>query len=169
MFPPDVVEVYERLKPKLGEDETKTLLRFVEDRTVHLVRDEIAKGLATKDDIAPLATRAEVAAIRTDMATRAEVAAIRTDMATRAEVASLREEMARMREDMDKIRAEMFGFREATVKEFASVRVEMVGLKQEIRDVERRMRLYVVVLAALIIATNPRVLDFLTGLLGIAR
>jgi len=86
----DVVEVYELLKPKLGEEESRALLRFVEDRTVHLVRDEIAKGLATKEDIA--------------------------------------------------------------------------RLEREIWQ----LRLYVVAIGALIIITNPRVLDLLGKLLGIA-
>jgi len=96
----------------LGEDETKTLLRFVEDRTVHLVRDEIAKGLATKDDIA---------AVKDDI--------VNLEKAVRADIAAMR---------------------------------------QENRDVEWRTRLYVVAVAALIVATNPRILDLLTRLVGLA-
>lgn len=61
----NVVEVYELLKPKLGEQESKALLHFIEDRIAHLVRDEIAEGLATNEDIAALgrATRKEAGAL----------------------------------------------------------------------------------------------------------
>jgi len=41
--PVDAVEVYQRLKPKLGQEETKLLVRFVE-KTVTI-------GVATKQDL----------------------------------------------------------------------------------------------------------------------
>ncbi|HID64620.1 MAG TPA: hypothetical protein EYP49_18035, partial [Anaerolineae bacterium] len=96
MLTADAVEVYELLKPKVGEQEAKSLLHFIEDRTIHLVRDEIAKGLATKADMAELkediarletATKADIARLET--ATKADMAEIRTEMATKADIARL--------------------------------------------------------------------------------
>ncbi|MFQ6016492.1 MAG: hypothetical protein ACE5NP_13740, partial [Anaerolineae bacterium] len=64
MLAADTVEIYELLKPKLGEQEAKSLLHFIEDRTVFLVRDEIAKGLATREDV--LAVKEDIGALKRD-------------------------------------------------------------------------------------------------------
>lgn len=103
----DVVEIYELLRPKLGEEESKALLHFVEDRTIHLVQDEMAKGLATKEDIS------------------------------------------------------------AVKEDVAAVKADITALERDILAFEWRTRLYLVAIGALIVVTNPRVLDLLVRLLGI--
>lgn len=52
MLTANAVDVYDLLKPRIGEKESKSLLHFIEEQSVHLVREEIAKGVATKEDIA---------------------------------------------------------------------------------------------------------------------
>ncbi|MEW5766405.1 MAG: hypothetical protein AB1797_02090 [bacterium] len=51
MLTANAVDVYDLLKPRIGEQESKSLLHFIEEQSVHLVREEISKGVATKEDI----------------------------------------------------------------------------------------------------------------------
>jgi hypothetical protein len=89
----DAIGVYELLKSKIGEQEAKALLRFIEEKPPRFIPEEAARWLATKEDLAKL---------------------------------------------------------EVTIRE-------------EIW----RTRLYLVAIGALIILTNPKVLEFLGRLLGI--
>lgn len=123
MMHADVVDLYELLKPKLGEQESKALLHFVEDGTIDLVQAEIAKGLATKDDIA---------ALQNNIA--------RLEQATKADIASLRDEIVRL---------------ERATKD------EIVRLEKEMLTFKWQMRFYLLAIAALIVLTNPRVLDLI--------
>lgn len=107
MLTADAVEVYELLKPKVGEQEAKSLLRFIEDRTIHLVREEIAKGLATKADIT-----------------------------------ELKEDIADLKKDI-------------------------IRLEKEILTAKWQTRVYLVAIGALILLTNPKVLDLLGKLVGL--
>ncbi|MDI6793508.1 MAG: hypothetical protein QME81_11695 [bacterium] len=100
MLSATAVDIYELLKPKLGQDESKYLIHFIEDRTVSLVQEEIAKGVATKEDIAKLDQK-------------------------------------------------------------------ITNLEKELLDFKWQIRLYVVILGALILVTNPKVLDLVGKLLGI--
>jgi len=133
MMRADVVDLYELLKPKLGEQESKALLHFVEDRTITLVQDEIAKGLVTKDDLARLerATKEEFASLRADIA--------RLEHATKEDIVRL----------------------ERATKE------DIVRLEKEMLTFKWQMRVYLLAIAALIVLTNPRVLDLTARLLGI--
>jgi hypothetical protein len=69
----------------------------------------IEKTMATKEDLAGLATKEDIAAIRDEMATKDDLAAIRNEMATKddlkAEVGALRSEMhiefAKLRKELN--------------------------------------------------------------------
>jgi phage-related tail protein len=80
---PTVLELYEKLKPKLGEEEARSLLEFIET--------SVDQRAATKADLQ-----------RTESALREEL---------HVTAASLREELhataASLREEMHKIRAEL--------------------------------------------------------------
>jgi hypothetical protein len=89
----NAIEVYELLKSKIGEQEAKALLRFIEEKSLRFMPEEAARWLATKEDLAKLE----------------------------------------------------------------------VAIREEIW----RTRLYLVAIGALIILTNPKVLEFLGRLLGI--
>jgi len=155
MLTANVVEVYELLKPKIGEQETKSLLRFIEDRTVFLVRDEMAKGLATKEDVAAL--KEDIAAVKDDIAAVKKDLA-RLEMATKEDIARL--EMA-TKEDITRLER-------TTREEIVRLDKKIIELNQEVRNLEWRMRIYLVAIGALIVVTNPKVLDLLGKLTGFA-
>ncbi|MEW5768346.1 MAG: hypothetical protein AB1797_12130 [bacterium] len=122
MLSATAVDVYELLKPKLGQNESKNLIHFIEDRTVSLLQEEIAKGVATKEDIA------------------------RLEKATREDFVNLKENFANLEKAM---------------------RGDIARLEKELLDFKWQTRLHVVILGALILFTNPKVLDLVGKLLGI--
>ncbi|MFQ6058088.1 MAG: hypothetical protein ACE5MB_04295 [Anaerolineae bacterium] len=170
MLTADAVELYELLKPKIGEEEAKALLHFVEDRTLYLVRDEIAKGLATKEDIN--AVKEDISAIKDDIATR---------LATREDLRAVKEDVMAVKEDVMAVKEDI-ATRLATKEDFRAVKEDVMALKEditavkgdiarlekEILDLRWQTRLYLIAIGALIIITNPAVLDFLGKLLKIA-
>jgi|GEM_PF-4661238 len=202
MMRADVVDLYELLKPKLGEQESKALLHFVEDRTITLVQDEIAKGLVTKDDLARLerATKEEFASLRADIArlehaTQEEFASLRADIvrlehatkediarlerATQEEFASLRADIARLehatKEDTVRLeratKEDIARLERATKEDIVrlerATKEDIVRLEKEMLTFKWQMRVYLLAIAALIVLTNPRVLDLTARLLGI--
>ena len=94
---PTLLELYEKLKPKLGEEEARALLEFVEA--------SVERRAATKEDL----RRAE-AALKEDLL-RAE-AALKEDL--RRTEAALREEIHRLDQKIDATKADLikwtFGF-----------------------------------------------------------
>jgi hypothetical protein len=113
------VAMYERLKPHLGEEDSKALLDYVDDR--------ISGEVATKEDVANV--RTEVANVKT------EVANLRTD--TKEDVANLRNEMLQMK----------------------------IELKEEIW----KLRILILVVLAVNILLNPKLLELVGQLLGVAK
>jgi predicted RNase H-like nuclease (RuvC/YqgF family) len=129
MFPAEIVKVYEMLKPRLGDQETTVLLDFIEDRTVHIVKDEIAKGLATKADLAELgdrlvkASKADTAELRGELT--ADTAELRGELT--ADIAELRDELARIKDVM------------ATKAGIAELRGELTEVKSAVTTLEKEM------------------------------
>jgi hypothetical protein len=80
---PSVLELYEKLKPKLGEDEARALIEYVET--------SVEQRAATKADLQEAVSRVEVSL-------REEI--------HKAE-SSLRGETHRVREDMQSLRADL--------------------------------------------------------------
>jgi len=180
MLTANVVEVYELLKPKIGEQETKSLLRFIEDRTVFLVRDEMAKGLATKEDVAAL--KEDIAAVKDDIAAVKKDLA-RLEMATKEDVAALKEDIAAVKKDLARLematkediarlematKEDITRLERTTREEIVRLDKKIIELNQEVRNLEWRMRIYLVAIGALIVVTNPKVLDLLGKLMGFA-
>lgn len=166
MLTANAVEVYELLKPRIGEQEAKSLLRFIEDRTAYLVRDEMAKGLATKEDIA--AVKEDIAAVKEDIirlerATKEDIA--RLEGATKEDIAGVKNDIAHLeRATKDDIAR----LEKAAREEIVRLDKRIIELSQELRNLEWRMRVYLVAIGALIVVTNPKVLDFLGKLIGLA-
>jgi len=94
---PTLLELYEKLKPKLGEEEARALLEFVEA--------SVERRAATKEDL-----RRTEAALKEDLL-RAE-AALKEDL--RRTEAALREEIHRLDQKIDATKADLikwtFGF-----------------------------------------------------------
>jgi hypothetical protein len=139
-MPVGTVEVYERLKSRLGEEETKVLLSYVE---------ETARGAAaTKEDL--LETKA---ALKEEI--RASDAALREEI--RASDAALREEMVARFEK---------GEREvASLKEQIAVIKVTMATKEDVHQI----RVLGVIILAAVVLLNPRVLEIIGNLLGVAR
>jgi hypothetical protein len=72
------IDIYEQIKDKLGEKESRNLIAFVEER-----RKQDLEHLATKADLEQLrlATKADLAEVRTDVEkVRVDVEKLRADM-----------------------------------------------------------------------------------------
>jgi len=91
---PTVLELYEKLKPKLGDEEARSLLEFIES--------SVEQRAATKADL-----QQAVSSLREEL--HLAVASLREEM--RQGDASLREEMrqgdASLREEIHKVRADL--------------------------------------------------------------
>jgi hypothetical protein len=79
------VEVYEKLKPSLGEEGTKALLAYMEET--------VGGNVATKEDLHTL--REEMSVLREEMSVRfekveGEIAVIKATMATKEDIHQLR-------------------------------------------------------------------------------
>lgn len=123
------LKVYETLRGKIGEEESRTLIEWVEE--------SIESGAATKADIAVLqermATKADLTALKEGMTTKVDL----EGMATKADLEVLKERMA--------------------------TKADIAALKDEIW----KLRLALLGIAILIVATNPKVIEILGKLLGI--
>jgi len=90
---PTVLELYEKLKPKLGEEETRILLEFVEA--------SVERKAATKEDLQ-----------RTEMALREDLQ--RTEIALREEIHRLDQKIEAVKVDILAAKADLlkwtFGF-----------------------------------------------------------
>ena len=90
---PTVLELYEKLKPKLGEEETRALLEFVEVST--------ERKAATKEDLQ-----------RTELALREELHHV--DQALREEIHRLDQKIEAVKVDISAVKADLitwtFGF-----------------------------------------------------------
>lgn len=101
------LKVYEILRGKIGEEESRTLIEWVEE--------SIESGTATKVDLAIL---------KEGMATKADLEILKERMATKADIAALKDEIWKLK-------------------------LALLGI------------------AILIVATNPKIIEILGKLLGI--
>ncbi len=98
---PSVLEVYERLKPHLGEDDTRLLVEFVQDPG--------GRGLATREDLFEVRTGLErqIAQVKTDL--EHQIAQVKTDLEHQiAQVRTdLEHQIAQVRTDLAKVKADL--------------------------------------------------------------
>ena len=101
----------------------------------------------------------ETASLRTEL--KQETASLRTEL--KQETASLRTEL---KEEIATLRTEL-------KEEIATLRTELkqeiAGLRVELKDEIWKLRLYIILLAILIVLTNPKVLELLGKLLSIFK
>jgi chromosome segregation ATPase len=122
------IQMYEILKTKLGEKETKVF--------VHLIDEKMdAKINARKHE---LATKEDISVLKSDITSlRSEFASLRGDFASlRGEFASLKDDMASHRlsttKDVASLREDMAAFRFETTKNITSVREDMLTMRNEL-------------------------------------
>jgi len=125
------VEVYEKIRVKLGEEEAKALLDYVDAR--------IEREAVTKLDLK-----------ETEDSLRSEMQKI---------VGNVQEVENSLRSDMQKMEN--------------SLRSDMQkmenSLRSEMKDIEWRSKLYFILIGALIIITNPKVLELIGRVMGFVR
>jgi len=85
--------------------------------------------------------------------------AIKDNVATKQDIASLRQEML---QDIASLRAEM-------LQDIASLREEMLKMRVELKDEVWKLKLYLILLAVLIVITNPTVLELFGKLVGVIK
>ena len=89
---PTVLELYEKLKPKLGDEETRALLEFLDT--------SIESRAATKQDLQQSESTLRQEIQRTESALRQDIQ--RTESALREEMFALREEIHNVKVDLIK-------------------------------------------------------------------
>ena len=98
------IELYEMLKPKVGEKEAKTLVEYIEAK-VERKFEEKKDVLATKQDIADLkvATKQDIADLK--VATKQDIADLK--VATKQDIAYLKQDIANLEIKLEKTRADI--------------------------------------------------------------
>jgi len=139
------IEVYEAIKDRLGTEGARKLLDHI-DR-------QLGDRVATKEDLRYL---------REQMATKGDLTRLREQMATKDDLNYLREQMA-TKEDLNYLREQM-----ATKDDLNYLR-EQMATKEDLIKLEWRFKLYIILLAVLIIITNPRVIELFGRIIGIVR
>ena len=147
------IEVYDKIRVKLGEDESRALLDYVDAR--------IEKEAVTKLDL-----KETEDSIGSDMQEMEN--SLRSDMQEMKN--SLRNDMQEMedslRNDMQKIAGNMQEMESSLRSDMQKMES---SLRSEIRDIEWRSKLYFILLGALIIVTNPKVLELIGRVIGLIK
>jgi uncharacterized small protein (DUF1192 family) len=89
---PTVLELYEKLKPRLGEEEARSLLEFIEAG--------VERRAATKEDLLGTDTTLREEIARVEAKLRGEIARVEADLSHVG--SSLREEIHKVRADLVK-------------------------------------------------------------------
>ena len=153
----NAVEVYEVLREKIGEEGAKSLIRYVDEK--------IERRVATKDDLekSELSLKNYIDTVRSDL--EKQINSVKYD---------LEKQINSVRSDLEK---QINSVRSDLEKQIDTVRFELERRLDTIKaDLEKRIassdwktRLYFAVLAVLIVVTNPKVLELVGKVLGIAK
>jgi len=154
------VEVYEKIRVKLGEEEARALLDYVDAR--------IEREAVTKLDL-----KETEDSLRSEMQEMEN--GLRNDM--QKIVGNVQEMENSLRSDMQKIVGNVQGvensLRSDMQKMENSLRSDMQkmenSLRGEMKDIEWRSKLYFILIGALIIITNPKVLELIGRVMGFVR
>ena len=124
------VELYERLKPHLGEGETKALIEYVDGK-------------------------------------------IRGEVATKEDIYLLREDLLKAQADLE---GKVQGVREELLGKIQEVREELRGARDElelkiqgVREEIWKLRMLVIVVLVVVVILNPKVLELVGRVLGVAK
>jgi len=117
------VDLYERLKPHLGEGETKALIEYVDGK------------------------------IRGEVATKEDMLLLKADLEGK----------------IQKIREELHGVQVSLEGKIQGVREALLSTKTELKDEIWKLRVLVVVVLVVVIVLNPKVLELVGRVLGVAK
>lgn len=141
-MPVTAVEIYKALSGKIGDREAELLVEFVES--------SVKEAAATKEDLVRSETALREDLLRSENALREEISAVESRL--RKEISGL--EMA--------FRQEISGVETRLTQ-------EINRLDRRITDMEWKMKLYFAVIAALIILTNPKVMEIAGRIFGFVK
>ena len=156
-------ELYERLKPKLGEEETRALLeRF--DRFERELPERVRREAATKADLQELRAATQADLLRLEATTKVDFQRLEAtiqQLATKAAVQRLEATIERLatKEELQELR-----------EEFLKFKVELIerihGLERQFHELERRLdRLLYTVILLFFIFNGDKVFGLIQGLL----
>lgn len=150
------VAVYEKLKPKIGEDGASALLDYVDSK--------VEETAVTKLDLTKAENNLEVEIH--NLGTKMQ----RVEGKLEVEMQGVKSEIQRVEIKFEAEIQRVEGKLEAAIQQLRAEMREMEArLRAEIRDVQWKTKLYFGAIAALIIITNPRIMDILAKLLGIIK
>lgn len=161
------VAVYEKLKSKIGEDGASTILDYIDSKVeetavtkLDLTKVENSLGIEIHN------LGAEIRRVEGKLGTEIQ----RVEGKLEVGIQGVRSEIQRLE---IKFEAEIQRVENKLDVAIQQLRAEMremeARLRAEIRDGQWKMKLYFVAIGALIIITNPRVMDMLGTLLGIIK
>ena len=143
------VEVYEKIRVKLGEEEARALLDYVDAR--------IEREAVTKLDL-----KETEDSLRSEMQEMEN--GLRNDM--QKIVGNVQEMENSLRSDMQKIVGNVQGVENSLRSDMQKMENSLRG---EMKDIEWRSKLYFILIGALIIITNPKVLELIGRVMGFVR
>ena len=135
------VELYERLKPHLGEGETKALIEYVDGK----IRGEVA----TKEDLL---------LVKGDLEGKIQE--------VREEIHEVREEIHGVQVSLE---AKIQGVRDELVGKIQGVKDELKAEIQGVREEVWKLRVLVIVVLVVVIVLNPKVLELVGRILGVTK
>ncbi|MCX7753288.1 MAG: hypothetical protein N2443_10555 [Blastocatellia bacterium] len=152
-------EAYRLLREKLGDEATAALLQYIH---------EVAQThVATKEDIYKLREemKDEIHKLREEL--KGDIATVREEL--KGDIAAVRDEL---KGDIAAVRTEMYQIRDELKGDIAAVHTEMYQIRDELkRDITQireelrgelfRVKAILYVVIALVILSNPKVIDTL--------
>ena len=145
----ETIEIYNALKERLGEEQTRLLLRYIEETS--------RANVATKEDL-----------LTTETGLLAEITKIREDL--REEIAKLREhllgEIAKVREDMARLETAL---RQELAQVEIRLRDDIHRFRDELKSEDFKIKTILYVLIVLLLITNPKLVELLGRVLGIIK
>jgi predicted nucleic acid-binding Zn-ribbon protein len=104
------IELYEILKPKVGEKEAKALVEYIETKVDRKLEDK-KDILATKEDLANVKAELtkDILAIKEDLANvKKDILAIKEDLANvKKDILATKEDLANVRVELTNVKAEL--------------------------------------------------------------
>ncbi len=143
------IKLYERLKEKIGSEEATLLIDFIDER----VKGEVA----TKEDIHELEQNISTKMVELEQKTFTKIAEL--EQKTFTKIAELEQ----------KISAKIAELEQKTSAEISSLKEKIYLLDKRVSDLEWKMKLYFILLAVLIIITNPGALEFFGKIIGVVK
>ena len=139
------IEIYDMLEAKVGKEEAR----------------EVGKILTASFDA--IEKKAEAVALQMKAQIKEELT---KELATKADIAEIMGEFKRVDGEFKRVGGELKELRAETRGEFNAIRAEMKGNNMALR---LEQRIIFIILASIILLTNPKALELIAKLFGLAK